>query len=68
VPAAIAAQMTPLCELPDVSGDGDYAYTVPATIVINRLGIAELCQIDPDHSLGRSATTAMKCLEGLLGR
>lgn len=68
VPSSIAARMAPLCDLPDVSGDGDFGYAVPATIVINKLGIAELCQIDPDHSLGRSAATAMKCLEGLLSR
>ena len=68
VPSSIAVQMAPLCDLPDVSGDGDYGYAVPATIVINKLGIAELCQIDPDHSLGRPAATTMKCLDGLLNR
>lgn len=68
VPSSIAVQMAPLCDLPDVTGEGDYGYAVPATIVINKLGIAEFCQIDPDHSLGRSAATTIKCLKGLLNR
>jgi peroxiredoxin len=68
VPASIAVQMAPICELPDVSGSGDSGYTVPATIVINRNGIADLCQIDPDHSLGRSGATTLACLRALLSK
>lgn len=68
VPLSIATQMAPICQLPDISGKGDFGYTVPATIVINRNGIAELCQIDPDHSLGRAAGTTMTCLRELLAR